>query len=335
MARAPLNPPLRDGTPLVWCPSPPHNQQTNMKFDIKKYATVAAFVSVSAFMVSCDGDDGKDGSNGAPGADGTVKQLPVKAPAGILLPLATINGVVDNVQDAANPAWSNGDDIVAGDEITINFLSDKFADVTEEGDFDWSSPIAYTIDPADGTKFTVEYQTKGGDPVELKFTVKDSKDYTLLGTFSGGAYPVIDTFSLGALGGDGVVTDNALVVNNAMGTAEGGPKLLTTDSSEAVFTLPEDVIAVTLENDNVYVRTSSGDQQADVDGFAIPEGGDPVIVVDGDVDPEGPQIDATWKQIKVRLDLLPDAYTGTFRLDMNPSQGGLANLANWGLNGGN
>jgi hypothetical protein len=310
-----------------------------MKFDIKKYATVAALVSASAFLVSCDGDDGKDGSNGAPGApgaDGTVKNLPVKAPAAILLPLATMNGVVDNIQDLAIPAWSNGNNIVEGDEITINFLSSSFADITEEGDFDWSSPITYTIDPADDSKFTVEYQTKGGDPVTLNFDVEASKDYTLLGTFVGGAYPIIDTFALSALGGDGLTTANVDVVNAAYGNPPAGPKLQNTTSSEPLFTIPANVIAVTTDDDSVYVRTSTpATKQADVDGFVIPAPADPIVVVDGVVEATGPQITAEWQKIVVRLALEPNAYNGTFRIDMNPSQGGISDLDNWGLNGGN
>lgn len=308
-----------------------------MKSKMNKYLTRGAMVACTAVLFSCDGDDGSDGAAGAPGADGSVKDLPVAAPEITQLPLAEINAIVDEV----NPAFAGRlfwvsdptEAVEIGEEFEIGFQSSTIADIHEldAGTGPFETSIVYQHSD---TEFSVEYfdvldaDTTGANSIIIDFTVLDSEDYTLTGTFvsSGISRPELNINSDPA---EQIAVGTGDYSSQAVGVA-AQTTTLTSGAGTGVkteYVVPVGVTAVgfastTGGDSEVFVRTIAGDDsltRADVD---LDLAAEPLVVNDGQIVSGAVSADE-WTRVVEAGEIVDDAFSGTFRLDLDPSQGSM------------
>lgn len=308
-----------------------------MKSKMNKYMTRGAMVACTAVLFSCEGDDG---APGAPGASGAVKDLPVAAPKVTQLPLSEIDAVVDQVNEKIAPKWLAGNSAVArGDEFNINFLSEVFAEIQEPGGTNWQSQIDYDIT---GEKtFSVTYTRNGIIDLTVNFDVKASEDYTLVGTFTSEGVERRDL---------DINADPAKKLTPDAGTGltdlskGGGTTALTLDKASFEYDVKDgEVVAGWDPNPNngdaqdglVFIKkigasTDAALRASKAAEIALEAKGQNNVVVSKKNIVSGVVSDKWTQVVHVGTDV-PDAFSGTFRLDMNPSQGGVSEIDNDGL----
>lgn len=312
-----------------------------MKSKLNKYMTRGAMVACTSVLFSCSGDDG---APGAPGADGTVKTLPVAAPEETQLPLSEINAIVDTVDPAfaGRLFWVSDptETIDIGEEFEIGFQSSTIADITEldAGTDALERSIVYQHSD---NEFSVEYfdvlaaDTTGANSIIIDFTVLDSQDYSLTGTFvsSGISRPELN---INADPADKIPVGTGDYADQAVGVAAQTTTLTSGASTnvQTEYVVPVGVTVVGFASATgdsvVFVRQSAADPdltRADVDAALAAQ---PLVVNDGVV-VTGAVSATAWTRVVEAGEIVDDAFSGTFRLDMDPSQGSM----NAGVNDNN
>jgi len=308
-----------------------------MKNEIKKYLSLGAIAAASTFMVACDGDDGDNGATGATGESGATKDLAIAAPLATQIPLSRISAIVDTVTPGSSAAWSDAAIITPADKFTVDFDSVHFADIVENVTNapvnTTASPISYTVT---GEKtFTLVYGLGTGTEITVDFNVTDSEDYTLIGNFVSGASIRVQSLNINADPTNLATTTGApvsTITSGAFGDGAGIAEL--TSGSGATLTsqfqLPDGVVALAVvngPNGEVYVRNENAaddlannlidanafDAAAVITEVKVENG----VITAGAIGPD-------WSKIVVVAGVEADAIAGTFRIDMDPSQGGFS-----------
>ncbi|MCC5788877.1 MAG: hypothetical protein JJT75_04530 [Opitutales bacterium] len=332
----------------------------------RKVAGIAALTATSAAFVACDGDTTNVN------ASGEAADIEPIAPTETQLPLSTLNAVVDEVLTGSTASWSDGAAIEVGHRFRFNFLSASQIEIFENftnGGPNAQTSYEY-VEEADETEFSVIYQTENlsGTPgeIEINFTVLDSEGYTLIGTFLTGSQILVDTFALNVFGSDGIDiensdlgnTDNNIATNAGLGRTGANRPTITagTGGNNQFANIPEGALVVLLDDSSVWIIDASevdvDDTNDEFDTTVAPSLADAIdnydpttdlLLLDGttgandlsgELQTEYDAGDETaWRKIEITAGVEDDSVAGTFRLDMNPSQGGTGLLDTEGLSG--
>ncbi len=336
--------------------------------EYKKYfASTLALMSAAA-LVSCDGDDVDvqqtspddlaqalaDAGIGDPEALADalngVGNLPVNAPAPILLPLSRISMIVEQISspniEATCQLGEDGPAVDFGQELTIDFESSEFADlyVNDSLFVNNGEVIGYVAD-VDGPNFSFSFRNPDGANSgsgnellrDISYTVLTSQDKTLVGTFTTGS-PICSPPSLNTFNYHDIAAPNNASAAFFSG-ANGDNIEVTNNSSGELFTLPTGTVIVRAGDDpqtgKVYVKLDPNDPTADDFDVDAANGLDQITYTEGSGGGVAPTVGTEFQELCVfSIHGQKCDFSGTFRLDMNPSQGGIDGIIVDGLNNG-
>lgn len=329
---------------------------------IMKQAGIASLAASMFALVGCDGD-----TNTNVNASGEAADLKVAAPTVTQLPLSTLHAVVDDVVTGSTAVWSDGADIEIGDRFRFNFLSASQIEIEEkwnrlggnsaQTDFQYlpgatetEFSVAYNIFPLNGTPGTIT----------IKFDVLDSEGYTLIGSFVTGSQILVRSFSLNAFGADNIAIVNDDADARAAGLGRAGsdrPSIRAgTGVTANTANIPDGALLVVLQDSSAWIIDASEvDVDSTADSFDVGASTPSLASAVANYDPNtdrilldgtGSNLDLSsalqaaydagtttaWRKVEIQRGILEDSVTGTFRLDMNPSQGGVALIDSEGLN---
>lgn len=329
----------------------------------KYLASTLALMSAAA-LVSCDADKvvvqqtspddlaaalaaaGIGDAEALAAALNGVGNLPAVAPNKILLPMSRISMIVENItttnQSSVCQLGEGGPEVAYGQELTVDFESGEFADLYVDSALiaNNGEVINYLADP-NGPNFSFSFReadgSNGGTGVELlrdvNYTVVTSMQKTLIGTFSTGS-PVCSPPSLNTFNYHDIATPAGASAAFISG-ANGDNIEVTNSSATELFTLPANVVIVRVGSTTegkVYVK--QGGDASDFDQAAA-DALSKIEYTEGSGS-SAPTIGANFQELCVFYmdDNQECNFSGTFRLDMNPSLGAIDGIVVDGLNDG-